>query len=615
MLEPRLRFDTFVVGAANRLAASAARAVAEAPGAAYNPLFIHSAPGLGKTHLLGAIGHLARQLHPGLAVSYLTLDDFVAQLDQAIATGQAEGFKRRHAGTGLLLLDDVQFLSGRVETQSELLRILNALQGSGRQIVMTCDRAPGEIADVDERLLSRLAGGLIVDVGAPDAETRREILQRSCAERSVTFLPGVLDEVARVPVASIRELQGSLNRLIAHQALTDAPISVADVWHVTGGARLSAGPSPDEFEHFLADLAATVAESVDTWRVRLGERIAIWSGEGFRTDRLERELTRRDPPDLEAMDAAFAADAERLRALEREAVRLDPRNAGMPIFRDPERVAEAEVFVARAIALREPLPGPRQRYRLHDLVRTARNRVAIQAASAVVESPGARYNPLVLHGQSGAGKSHLAHAVGNALRARAETGVTVACLTGTEWVAEVARAEETGTLERFRTRCRGADVFVLDDMQALAGALRAQEEFFHLFNALQQAGRQLVITANCAPQQLAGIEARLRTRLEGGLVAEVGVVDGVDRWGRHTPVHVGDEAAAPTIDAELDEALAGVLGDDALEDSATVGGGSDQVDFAALARVPQALDTFFFDAEKVVAEWPGVEGRIIEELR
>lgn len=615
MLEGRHRFDTFVIGAANRLAAAAARAVAEAPGAAYNPLFIHSAPGLGKTHLLGAISHLARQLHPGLAVAYLTLDEFVAQLDQAIATGQAEAFKRRHAGVGLLLLDDVQFLSGRVETQSELLRILNALQGSGRQIVMTCDRAPSEIADVDQRLLSRLAGGLIVDVGAPDAETRREILERTCTERGVSFLPGVLDEVARPPVTSVRELQGCLNRLLAHQSLTEAPISVADVWHVTGSARLASGPAPDEFEHFLADLAATVAESVDTWRVRLGERIAVWSGDGFRTDRLERELTRRDPPDVEALVAAFAADAERLRALEGEAVRLDPRSAGMAIFRDPERLAEAEEYVARTLARREPLPGPRPGYRLHDLVRTARNRVAIQAASAVVASPGGHYNPLVLHGPSGSGKSHLAHAVGNALRARGDGVLAVACLTGTEWVAEIARAEETGTLERWRTRCRGADVLVIDDLQGLAGAARAQDELFHLFDTWQRAGRQLVVTADRPPAQLAGIEARLRTRLEAGLVAELGVVDGVDRWGRYTPVPVGDEAAAPTIDADLDEALAGVLGEDATGDVALPGGAGEPLDFAALAREPQALDSFFFDAEKVVADWPGVEGRIIEELR
>src|SRR5829696_783574 len=179
----RQRFENFVVGSGNRLAVAAARAVAESPGAAYNPLFIYSGPGLGKTHLLLAIGHQARQLQPSLSVEYATLDDFFDQLHAAVAAGQGDAFKQRYQHVDLLLLDDVQFLTGRRETQSELLRLFNALQGSGRQIVMTSDRPPSEIADVDERLVSRLAGGLIVDIGTPDYETRVAILRNRCEER------------------------------------------------------------------------------------------------------------------------------------------------------------------------------------------------------------------------------------------------------------------------------------------------------------------------------------------------------------------------------------------------------------------------------------------------
>ncbi|HEX4933081.1 MAG TPA: DnaA/Hda family protein, partial [Gemmatimonadaceae bacterium] len=548
MLDGRFRFDNFVVGAANRLAASAARAVAEAPGAAYNPLFIYSSSGLGKTHLLGAVGHLARQLHPELGIEYLTLDDFVAQLHQAIGTGQADAFKRRYAGVGLLLLDDVQFLTGRVETQSELLRVFNALQGSGRQIVMTCDRPPAEIADVDERLVSRLAGGLLVDVGAPDYETRVAILRAKCAERDVRFAAGVLEELARSPAHNVRELQGSLNRLIAHQALLDAPLGLTDVWHVLGSARSAEPAPPDEFEHFLSDLAATVAESVEAWRVTLGERIARWSGEGFLTGRLERELSRHDPPDLEALEAAFAADVGRLRALEAEAIRCDAGAAGLPVFRDPERLAEAEDFVARAIVRREPLPVPRAAYRLHDLVRTAGNRLAIQAAASVIESPGARYNPLVIHGPAGSGKTHLAHAIGNALLVRETQGLSVACIEAAQFIEELIDALQQGTVERWRARYRTPDVLIVDGLEAFAGKERTQEEFFHLFNVLQQAGRQLVLTLDGPPSQLHGLQPRLRSRLEGGLVVELGRVDGADRLGRNTPVPAGDEAAAPTID-------------------------------------------------------------------
>ena len=602
MLDGRFRFDNFVVGAANRLAASASRAVADAPGAAFNPLFIYSASGLGKTHLLAAVGHQARTLHPELAVEYLTLDEFVSQLHTAIATGQADAFKRRYAGVGLLLLDDVQFLAGRVETQSEVLRVFNALQGSGRQIVMTSDRPPVEIADVDDRLISRLAGGLIVDIGAPDFETRVAILRHKCGERDVRFGAGVLEELARSPAANVRELQGALHRLMAHQALLDAPMGVADVWHVLGNVRAASTPAPDEFASFLSDLATTVAESVETWRVRLGELIARWSGEGFRTDRLERELERREPPDLEALDALFSADTDRLRALETEAIRLDPRCAGLDIFRDPERIAEAEEFLSRTVARVDPLPLPRAGYRLHDLVRTPQNRVAIQAAVSVIEAPGQRYNPLVIHGPRGSGKTHLAHAIGNALRARDEDRRIIVCVDAASYCDALIDALQSGTVERWRARYRAADVLIVDDLQALDGKERTQDEFFHLFNALQQSGRQLILTTDRPLAELAGLQPRLRSRFEGGLLVETGVVEGIDRWGRTTPVPHGDEAAAPTIDAVVDAALAPAVDEVAL-------------DFDALARASQPLDSFFFDAEKVVADWPGIDGRVIEELR
>lgn len=602
MLDGRFRFDNFVIGAANRLAASAARAVADAPGAAYNPLFIYSSSGLGKTHLLGAIGHHARQLHPALAVEYLTLDDFVSQLHQAIAGGQADAFKRRYAGVGLLLLDDVQFLTGRVETQSEVLRVFNTLQGSGRQIVMTCDRPPSEIADVDERLISRLAGGLIVDVGVPDYETRVAILRSKCGDRGVRFAAGVLEELARTPAANVRELQGALHRLVAHQSLLETPLSVADVWQVLGTARAASAPVADEFEAFLSDVASTLAESVETWRVRLGERIARWSGEGFRTDRLERILEQEDAPDLEQVDAAFAADAERLRTIEAEAIRLDPRSAGLPIFRDPDLLADAEDFLARTVARNDPLPAPRAEYRLEAFVRTADNRVAVQGATAVIESPGLRYNPLFVHGPAGVGKTHLAHAIGNAILQRESSPLAVACVDAGDYVEELIAALQQGGIERWRARYRASDVLIVDNVQALDGKERSQEEFFHLFNALQQSGRQIVLTCDRSLAELTGLQARLRSRFEEGLVAELGMVSGSDRWGRETPVHEGDEAAAPNIDAVIDAAFTPVS---ILE----------QVDFDELARTSAPLDSFFFDTEKVVSDWPNIDGRVLEELR
>ncbi|MGH7676389.1 MAG: DnaA ATPase domain-containing protein, partial [Gemmatimonadales bacterium] len=164
-LNPRYSLDTLVVGAANRLAVTAGRTVAENPGSAYNPLFIYSGSGLGKTHLLMAIGHQAKKLAPALTIEYLTLDEFVESFHAAVAAGQGDAFRSRFQNVDVLLLDDVQFLADRKEMQAELLRLTEALQAAGHQIVLTSDRPPPEIADLDERLISRFSGGLVVDVG------------------------------------------------------------------------------------------------------------------------------------------------------------------------------------------------------------------------------------------------------------------------------------------------------------------------------------------------------------------------------------------------------------------------------------------------------------------
>src|SRR5262249_34688713 len=233
-IDARLRFDNFVVGSANRLAVAAARAVAETPGPVYNPLFMYSGSGLGKTHLMSAIGNQVAQRHKRLVVKLITLDDFVEELHEAVAGGDTEPFKARYLEVGLLLLDDMQFLTGHRETQSELLRIFNALQADGRQIVMTSDRPPNEIADVDERLITRLSGGLIVDIGAPDYETRMAILKARCEERGVRFRAGVVEELGRLEFKNVRELQGALNRLIAFQTLGGEQIAPDAVLTILG---------------------------------------------------------------------------------------------------------------------------------------------------------------------------------------------------------------------------------------------------------------------------------------------------------------------------------------------------------------------------------------------
>ncbi len=588
MLDGRFRFDNFVVGAANRLAVSAVRAVADTPGVVYNPLFIYSSSGLGKTHLLGALGVQVRHLHPDLAVEYATLDDFVDQLHGAIASGQAEAFKRRYQSIGVLLLDDVQFLTGKPETQSEMLRVLNALQASGRQVVMTSDRPPSEIADVDQRLVTRLSGGLIVDIGAPDYETRVAILRHKCQERGATFAPGVLEELARGSAANVRELQGTLNRLIAQQAILDSPISVDEARALLGSA--SASSLPNEFESFLSDVAVAVAQHVEGWRTRLSERISHWARQGFRTGLLDRALAAPEmPPDLEALDAQFAATAERLRAFEAEAVQLNPAHAGLAIFRDPERVGDAESFVASELASQAPLPAPDAELTFAALRATPQNEMALRAAREVVEHPGARYNPLVVVGPARAGKSHLVHAIANALRERNGRVYRVACTSGAAFVDELIAAVQQSAVERWRAKYRSCDAFVLDGLEALADKELTQDELFHLFNALATRGAQLVFATRHEPSALGTLAERVRSRLEGGLVVHVAADESAPR-------------PAPAVNgAKIVQRLTPLR--------------VTPVEASAPAPPPGVSDTYFLDTEKVVVDWPDADGLLIEEMR
>jgi len=550
VLNPKYTFDSYVVGAANRLAVTAGRTVAETPGAAYNPLFIYSGSGLGKTHLLMAIGHAAKQAAPTLNVEYLTLDEYVEAFHAAIAAGQGDAFRRRFENVDVLLVDDVQFLSNRKEMQSELLRLTEALQGAGHQIVLTSDRPPAEIADLDERLISRLSGGLVVDMGLPDYETRVAILRRKAEERGARFQPGVLDTVAGLEFANVRELMGALNRLVAFQAVNDQPINAAAAKQLLGasvtaaagasvgggsvggggdggggggggqpgGGPGGAGPG-DEFGAFLADVTVTVGKAVEAWRARVAEAVLRWEGEGYRTHRLEALLERDAPAAVDEAIAEFAADVERLRALEAEVAQLDPQAAGESVFRDPERLTEAEEAATKVRGGVAPPPGPSGAFPLSGYAVGPSNEVAVSAVRAVLERPGKKYNPLVLVGKSGLGKTHLLNALGLEL-AHAKRAV-VACLSTQAFIDELIAAIDGNRVDWWRARYRRCTALLLDDIHLIAGKERTQEELFNLFNLLQDKDRQLMFTAPSHPNTLTGIEERIISRLEGGLVAEL----------------------------------------------------------------------------------------------
>lgn len=536
-LHPQFRFETLVVGAANRLAATAARAVAEAPGTVYNPLFIYARPGLGKTHLLMAMGHAAAVIDPRLSVEYLTLDGFLESFNSAVAGGQGEAHRRRFLDVGLLLIDDVQFLSQRREMQAELIRLIDTLQTAGRQIVLTSDRPPAEIEGLDERLIRRFAGGLVIDILAPDYETRVAILRRRAEDRHVTFAAGVLEAVAAADIDNVRELIGALNRLIAFQAASDTPLDAMQARVLLGGADAPTPPPAappaeaamvdpaverDEFADFLSEVSATVNQQVESWRARVAEAVMRWEGEGFRTGRLEQLLADEIVADPDAALRAFERDVERLRAVAAELGEVAPALAGSAALFDPGDVAAAVSLLERARHGANPPPAPSPHWKLETFLEGASNRVALRAAEAVVADAGGRYNPFVVVGASGVGKTHLLHGLGNALAAG---GGIVACLGAHDFVDELIDAIDRDATADWRARYRAVDAFLLDDVHLAAGKDRTQDELFLLFNILLESGRQMVFTSAVPLADMQGMEPRLLTRLEGGLVVELPAPD------------------------------------------------------------------------------------------
>jgi chromosomal replication initiator protein len=223
-LNPRYTFNTFVVGANNRLAHAASLAVTENPAHAYNPLFIYGGVGLGKTHLLHALGHAAQGR--GLSVLYVSSEWFTNDLINAIRSQTTEGFRAKYRNNDVLLVDDIQFIAGKERTQEEFFHTFNTLHGAGKQIVVSCDRPPKALVALEDRLCSRFGWGLIADVQAPDLETRIAILRAKAEATSAGVPDEVLVYIARKVPSNIRELEGALNRIVAHARLMNLPLTL-----------------------------------------------------------------------------------------------------------------------------------------------------------------------------------------------------------------------------------------------------------------------------------------------------------------------------------------------------------------------------------------------------
>jgi chromosomal replication initiator protein len=327
-LNPRYSFDQFIIGDGNRLAHAAALAVAELPGQAYNPLFLHAPPGLGKTHLLHAIGNYVSAFGGGGTVRYTTAEAFTNHFIHALGSRSIEHFKHAYRDADVLLIDDVQFLASKAKTEEEFFHTFNALYETGRQLVLTCDRLPRQLSAIEERLRERFESGLVADIRPPDLKTRLAILRKRAVLDRVTIGDGaVLDVIAERITDNVRALEGALIRVVAHHSLTGRPLDaelardVLDQIHPAG--RASALSIADIQMAVATAYAISVEELVSPGRaarIAWPRQVAIY---------LARDLT---GASLNVIGAAFGGrnHATILHASKRvaERVRTDPEAGG-----------------------------------------------------------------------------------------------------------------------------------------------------------------------------------------------------------------------------------------------------------------------------------------------
>ena len=254
-LNPKFTFEQFVIGAGNRFAHAAALAAAELPGQAYNPLFLHGPPGLGKTHLLHAIGRYVQRYGSGLRVRYATIEEFTSAFVGAVRERRTDRFKDDFRSADVVLIDDVQFLAGRTRTREEFFHTFNALLDSGRQLVLTSDCPPDELPDLEDRLAERFRSGLVVELDPPGVAVREAILAKRARLDGVDLSGEVLREIAAAVTSSVRALEGALIRVVAYASLTGREPTPELARHVLG--RL--GPAPAPSRRGISDILIAAA--------------------------------------------------------------------------------------------------------------------------------------------------------------------------------------------------------------------------------------------------------------------------------------------------------------------------------------------------------------------
>jgi len=249
-INPRYTFSSFVVGKTNELAHAAAKSVADAPGKTYNPLFIYGGVGLGKTHLMHAIGNEVQKKNAASKIIYVTCEQFTNDFISSISTGKMDRFTQNYRSTDILMVDDIQFLTGKEGTQEAFFHTFNELHSNNKQIILSSDRPPKAIATLEDRLLTRFEWGMIADISQPDIETRKAILKSKCDEKNISLEDEIIHFITVNIQNNIRELEGALNKIVAYQQLNKMPLTLENIkkilFSLSTASRRSGGISPKQ---------------------------------------------------------------------------------------------------------------------------------------------------------------------------------------------------------------------------------------------------------------------------------------------------------------------------------------------------------------------------------
>lgn len=650
-LNPRFTFESFVVGPANRLASAAARRAAEAPGTSYNPLFLYSMSGLGKSHMLVAIAHFATRVHPEMGVRYLASESFLAELSTAVRSGEGNELRERYGQLDILLLDDIQFLTGQTEAQEMLLLLLDDLSVRGSQVVLASDRPPSEIDGLDERLVSRFSGGLIVDIAPPEYETRVAILRRRAEGRGQSLSPGVAEVISRSELKNVRELAGALNKVLAVQELEGKEVTQTEVRGLLGIRNGEGGSGAaeiesrmDEFGAFINELSSTVASKVEyeeaPWRRQLRTTAETFESDGYSAAHLRRLLEYEEPPeDVQTACDNYRICVQRLRAISRELDRVGNPwpEAAIGLLRDPGRVEEAESLLASSIERVRPFPRLGDGPLLPDIEEHI-EALTMNAAHQMVEEERPEFNPLYLWSSDPAQALGVMGALGRSYVA-ADSMRAVAITSAQEFAEDFIRALADGVAGAWRERWWTVDLLLVYDIQALSETERAQDEFFHLFEAANRRGAKVIITADRPPSGIASIDERLASRFEGGLVVQVSsshlpismtqlnlepappeFIQDENLWSSLERPKVRDGIIPPLDELEFGERgglFPDAVGTDAYNEALSLE--LERLDLAAAnseadEAKPPPVAAWRPSKERVVLDWPFIEDRIVEDV-